>query len=497
MFRTVLIATMLLFCSAQHCFEGFCTEDEVELLEEQEVAGLRTELLQMSTQIQQKEENLIDAQIIEDMAETHAELLQMAGAFQRSQLPPSASLAHLRALAERQTVLLEESKEVKPAHEAKKPKHDNKILQEAMIPIGAFIAGGLLLLFQQTAAGLLALYFGGQAGFTLYMKVVLSNNVVSEQLGIKGVPAGFLVTAIQQVIAFLILSVIVLVLWFTPWAYTPRKLTNAKEVACVLLFSFSFALNIGLNNFSLSMLAISLNMIIRSCVPLVTLVLQQMMGPCVDGVAGNVKVLEVLLMCAGVACAGLATFAESHGSHKAGESGNLMLGILTCSLSDVAGALNLILASIFGSLLQPKLNPIDTIFYMAVPCGLFLLPVSYLMVHPVDWPGFGQLSDAQVLSKVMELSPVTIGWVLFSGAMAAGYNVLQYTVAQRLSASHAAFAGNFNKAATIMISICMGLEKLPGGIWSLVMLGAILGNILAFAGYSFMQVMDSKAPSKH
>ena len=27
-----------------------------------------------------------------------------------------------------------------------------------------------------------------------------------------------------------------------------------------------------------------------------------------------------------------------------------------------------------------------------------------------------------------------------------GYNVLQYTVVQRLSASHAAFAGNFNKA---------------------------------------------------
>ena len=36
-----------------------------------------------------------------------------------------------------------------------------------------------------------------------------------------------------------------------------------QEVACVILFSFAFSLNIGLNNFSLEMLAVSLNMIIR------------------------------------------------------------------------------------------------------------------------------------------------------------------------------------------------------------------------------------------
>ena len=122
---------------------------------------------------------------------------------------------------------------------------------------------------------------------------------------------------------------------------------------------------------------------------------------------------------------------------------------------------------------------VDTIFYMAVPCAIFLLPASIWVLHPVDWPNFGDISDTQagatsnalrsfgeVLKKVMELSPSTVMWVIVSGIIAAGYNVLQYTVVQKLSASHAAFAGNFNKAATILLSICMGLETVPGGIWT-------------------------------
>jgi len=193
-----------------------------------------------------------------------------------------------------------------------------------------------------------------------------------------------------------------------------------------------------------------------------------------------------------VVFAGLATLAKSEASHAGNESKNLFLGVVTCGLSDVAAAINLILAAMFGSTLNPPLNPVDTIFYMAVPCGLFLLPASMMFLHPVDWPGFGQLTDYEVYQKVMELSPFTMGWVIFSGLIAAGYNVLQYTVVQRLSAGHAAFAGNFNKAATIMISICMGLEALPGGVWSTVMLVAILGNIGSFTGFSLLKASDKK-----
>lgn len=379
-------------------------------------------------------------------------------------------------------------------HSHHKTSH-NKLLEEAMIPTGALTVGALLLACQQTTAGLLAIYFGAQAGFSLYMKVVLSNAVISEELGIKGIPAGFLVTAIQQIVAFLVLALIVAVLYFTPWRYTPRKLNSFKEFACVILFSFAFALNIGLNNFSLSLLAVSLNMIIRSCLPVVTLILQQMLGPCIPGIAGKVRAMEVTLMVAGVVFAGLATLAKSEASGSGSESKNLVFGVAMCALSDIAAAINLILAAMFGSTLNPPLNPVDTIFWMAVPCGLFLLPASMMFSHPVDWPHFGQITDYEVVQKVMELSPTTMGWVLLSGFIAAGYNVLQYTVVQRLSAGHAAFAGNFNKAATIMLSICMGLEALPGGVWSTVMLLAILGNIGAFTGFSLLKSNDKKAAS--
>jgi len=371
-------------------------------------------------------------------------------------------------------------------------KSNNKLLEEALVPAGALISGALLLACQQKTAGLLAIYFGAQAGFSLYMKVVLSSTVISEELGIKGIPAGFLVTAIQQIVAFAIMVLIVAVLYVTPWRYTPRKLNSFKEFACIILFSFAFALNIGLNNFSLSLLAVSLNMIIRSCLPLVTLILQQMLGPCIPGIAGKIRAIEVFLMVAGVVFAGLATLAKSEASHAGSESKNLLLGVVMCGLSDVAAAINLILAAMFGSTLNPPLNPVDTIFYMAVPCGLFLIPASVMFLHPVDWPGFGQLTDYEVYQKVMELSPFTMGWVFLSGLIAAGYNVLQYTVVQRLSAGHAAFAGNFNKAATIMISICMGLEALPGGVWSTVMLVAILGNIGSFTCFSLLKASDKK-----
>jgi len=470
------------------CFDEAGCASQIEAMLEDEVQELRTELLQTKLELKKTDAPEMDT-LHELRAETMAAETASREATKRMVDSTEAQARSDQALAYHPV-----AKKHNGSKEASAAKHKhhgggNKLLAEAMIPAGALIAGGLLMIAQQTMAGLLAIYFGAQAGFSLYMKVILSSTVISEELGINGIPAGFLVTSIQQVVAFAAMIVIVGALWWTPWRYTPRKLNDWKEVACVLLFSSAFALNIGLNNYSLSLLALSMNMIIRSCLPLVTLVLNQLMAPCLPQDDGKkVGVTDVVLMVAGVFFAGLATLAKSEGSsHGSSESKHLVLGVFMCSLSDIAAALNLILAGVFGSYLQPKLNPMDTIFYMAVPCGLFLLPASLLVLHPVDWPGVGQITDFQVYDKVMELSPETMGWVVLSGFIALGYNVLQYTVVQKLSAEHAAFAGNFNKAATIMISICMGLESLPGGVWSVVMLLAILGNIGSFTGFSLLK----------
>ena len=48
---------------------------------------------------------------------------------------------------------------------------------------------------------MLAVYFAGQSSFALYMKLVLSEETISRELNLRGMPAAFLVTAIQQVTA--------------------------------------------------------------------------------------------------------------------------------------------------------------------------------------------------------------------------------------------------------------------------------------------------------
>eukprot|EP00971_Amphidinium_carterae_P173778 3444896-Amphidinium_carterae.1 len=47
---------------------------------------------------------------------------------------------------------------------------------------------------------------------------------------------------------------------------------------------------------------------------------------------------------------------------------------------------------------QMKLNPLDTVCYMALPAALFLLLPATLVVHPMGkWPGFPSMTDWEVL----------------------------------------------------------------------------------------------------
>jgi drug/metabolite transporter (DMT)-like permease len=520
--------------SPESCPSNQCAEDvDIEVFEESEAEGLQTTLLQVSMQLDVKHEKMLKKEAslpaaaqatspssdfafdIEayaaEMAQTNR--LRIQDESMEAQERAKAELAGGVSVNETQgdsdvqdeppakavstpfvssndvfnATTVKESKVL--AHHHHHHSDNNKLIGEIAIPFGAFAAGALCIFMEQRTAGLLAIYFGAQAGFGLYMKVVLSDAKVSEDL--KGVPAGFLVTAVQQFVAFVALAVgLAFYYMVAEKPYIPRRLTSFREVAVVLLFSGAFAINIGLNNFSLSLMAVSLNLIIRSCLPLVTLILQQTIGMCLPSFLKDVQILEVTLMVAGVAFAALATLAKSESAVASSESAHLVLGVVMCSLSDVAAATNLILAGMFGETMKPPLNPLDTILYMSLPCALFLVPASILAAHPVDWQGYNPLTDVQVFEKVVQLSPMTLLYVLLSGFFAAGYNILQYTVVQQLSASHAAFAGNFNKAATIMLSIFLGLEQLPGGVWSTVMLLAILGNIGAFTGYSMLKTGD-------
>jgi len=339
---------------------------------------------------------------------------------------------------------------------------------------------------KETAATVL-IYFGAQTGMNLYMKSVFSEIVVEE--GLKGIPIGFLLSSIQQLVAFMTFCGFLLVGRLFSNGYQVRKLTTSHEFLAVILFSVTFALNIGLNNFSLSLLAISLNMLIRSCLPLSTQISQWLYDTVTSQEKKAFVPLEWLLMLTGVSCAAVATYAKSRSSGGGTrESAALVMGVVVCVTSIFSGALNMVLAGLLGT--KMKLNPVDSVCYMALPAGLVLLVPAMLVPHPMSkWEGFEDryMTDWEVLGEVMDRNPMAMTPVLFSGLLAFVYNILQYSLVQKLSPTYATFAGNFNKAATVALSLLLGLESVPAGGYGTLFILAVVGNIGAFTGYSVMK----------
>lgn len=361
-------------------------------------------------------------------------------------------------------------------------------MRQVAIPLCALAVGSLLLASGlQESMGKLAVYFGAQTGMNIYMKIVLSHAVVSESR--TGLPAPFGVTALQQVTAFALFALLVLLSHMVDRPYRLRMLKTRRQWLAVALFSSSFVLNIGLNNYSLSLIPISINLIIRSCLPLSTLACQTTLGRLVghDSNVGATR-QELGLMVMGVICAMVAVAAKRESSRRDPHEFNphFELGVVVCCVSILSASMNLALAGVLGASLG--LNPLDTAVYMAWPSVLLLAGPIFLLQHPVSWPGAGSVTDWQVINEVWELSEGTIGLAALSGAFALTYNVLTYTIVQSLSASHTAMAGSFNNAATMVITVVIGMESLPTDRrCACVLAVAVLGNIIAFAGYNIIK----------
>jgi hypothetical protein len=351
------------------------------------------------------------------------------------------------------------------------------------------VALGLGLSFMQAertkTAGRLMCFLGAQTGMTLYMKQVLSNAEVAE--GRSGVPAAFAVTGLQQLVSFVILITWAPLSRFTGYVYAPKKVDNPRDWLAVFGFSFAFMMNIALNNYSVSLMPISVNLIIRSCFPLPTFVAQQLVSrPAKDGRSADSRPIELSLMLTGVFCAILAVVAKCQaGDMEAGETKYLILGVIVCCVSCIAGSLNLVLAGMLGSTL--KLSEFDTIIYTALPAALLLLiPMS--MPHTVPWDGGVTMTDWEILAEVCRENPSTLLLAALSGVFALILNLAKYSVVQSLSATHAAFAGNFNKAFTIVLAMMLGFEPAPSNVWGVVMVLACMGNIGAFTAYNLAKL---------
>jgi len=260
----------------------------------------------------------------------------------------------------------------------------------------------------------------------------------------------------------------------------------------VCLFSLSFTMNIALNNYSFVFIPLSVNLIIRSCLPLSTFISQQVAAQITGDRIKDCRACEMLCMLLGCLFAVVCVLAENNGTKEAAgdEHSHLLFGCIICIVSLFSGSVNLALAGVMGSSLS--LNALDTTVYMSVPAAVILLPFTLYYSHPVgaQWAaylGSETSTDWEIFWAVWKLSPLTIFLALLSGVLALGYNVLQYGIVQSLSATHTAFAGNFNKVATIMLALLVGLETLPEGYWGVLMLCAVFGNIGAFTAYNYLK----------
>lgn len=348
-----------------------------------------------------------------------------------------------------------------------------------MLPLIAL--GVATAIFGYRRLGMGMAYCGSQVGFSLYMKVVLADIEISTTSAgtLRGIPAAFLITAIQQIAALFVLGAISCLLALSRWPYRPKRITTYRETMVILLFSFAFAVNIGLNNFSLAFVSVSTNMMIRSCLPLATLACQMLLLG--RSIRKENTVLEVGLMLIGILFAGIATFCQEGSAFVSTGKNHAGFGLIICIVSVGACALNLVLAELLGEM---RLNPLDSMLYMALPVAVIMIPPTLLWSHPVNWPGYNSLTDVQIFHAVFHLKPSACGLILLSGIFAAGYNLLTYTLVQTVSPSFTAFAGNFNKTIIIALSFVSRLEELPRGLWGVVFIIAVTGNIVAFAWYS-------------
>ncbi|CAK0869591.1 unnamed protein product [Prorocentrum cordatum] len=368
------------------------------------------------------------------------------------------------------------------------------------VPVLALVLGGgvfVILPRYRTLAQLL-LFFGAQSFMNLYMKAILSNHTVSQELNMRGFQAPLILTAIQQLVGFLFLALAILASQLTPWAYRPQAIVSKDQIYAVMALAVCFTLNIALNNFSLSLLDMSVNVMVRSTSPLISLLLQLCFRKWFDDGSVDIRPAKVGAMLLGVICASLVVISKSAEKKTAAEieagGGSDTLGLCLCICSLLFSSLELIVVVILGK--GFKLNSIDSLLYMAIPIVVLLLLPSYLIKHPVSYPGQDMATDFSVLVQIAQLSPSTVVLVMLSGIWALGYNLLLYNIVGGLSPFFASFAANFNKVAAIALALLMGMESLPVGHWKYLMCLGVVGNMVAFTAYSLWPAQPKKELSE-
>jgi len=326
------------------------------------------------------------------------------------------------------------------------------------------------------------IYFGLQSTMSFYMKWLLSKVKVSADL--VGVPASWFICSSQQMVGFTLFLILIVGSRIIGKPYTPKPLANKKEFFLILMLSVSFASNIGLNLLSLSLIPLSLTMIIRACSPLSTALVQTLLM----GNKQDIAPAEWACMVVGVLCASIVVIAKSGGVSGTASS-TFIFGVAMSVASLFCGALDFVFKGILGT--SVKLNALDTTCYNAIPVAVFTGIIGCILAKPVSatWATrfAPTMTDFAVFKQLFMVNPSAFGWVILSGLLAFFYNTFVTFIVVKLSPATTAFAGNFNKAATILISLILLEGGSASGLRGKIVIAGIMANIASFTVYNILK----------
>mmetsp|Transcript_8555 Transcript_8555/g.22464 ORF Transcript_8555/g.22464 Transcript_8555/m.22464 type:complete len:392 (-) Transcript_8555:185-1360(-) len=301
-------------------------------------------------------------------------------------------------------------------------------------------------------------------------------NGVSE---VKGFPGPIFWTSTQQAVAFVCATSLVMCYRLTDgkYGYKLPPLLTWQAKGQVALLSVFFAVNIAMNNFSVSLLSLTANNMIRSCSPFTTAL-------CATLMFGNTMCFEEwAFMCLGMIFVFVTVLAGA--SEQTKENEGFLLGSILCFISTFAGAGMFIIVELAGKA-AVKLNAMDSTCYMSLPAAIFLLPGMFVLPHVVGggWAD-GTMEGTHTDAKLVRTIDDGKLWLMMvvSGIFAAAYNALQFVLVQKLSSTQTAFASLMSKGCTVLID-CFFIKKFsnPKQFWALVL--SAIGGLICFALFS-------------
>merc|ERR1711920_251430 len=104
-------------------------------------------------------------------------------------------------------------------------------------------------------------------------------------------------------------------------------------------------------------------------------------------------------------------------------------------------------------------------------------------------------SDFDILMWTSANAPSTFELFALSGVFSFAYNIIQFTIVHTLSPSATAFGGNFNKSALVFLTLLLPflqVHALPGAPYIYVIWASVIGNVVAFSFYSYLQMLEKQ-----